>query len=143
MTDALSTHGSRSSTGFAGLSFIRRQWKWLVADGVIGVVAGVFALVYPSITVLALGLLVGIGLLFQGVAEVAAGFAAVPGTSGRVTMVIWGVIVLVAGLICIAQPGAGVFAIATGTIAVLAGLAFLFRGLLALYLGWRLRSLPA
>jgi uncharacterized membrane protein HdeD (DUF308 family) len=170
---------------------LRRQWKWLVADGVIGVLAGILAIAYPSITVLALGLLLGIGLLIQGVVEVMAGFAAVAGTAGRVTMVVWGSIVLSAGLICLVQPGAGVFAIAVGlaiwfalvgatdlwlafagsehraynaalgvlsilaaiilladgnaaiaTIAVLAGLAFLLRGLLALYLGWRLRSLP-
>jgi uncharacterized membrane protein HdeD (DUF308 family) len=96
------------------LAIAARHWRWVVADGVIGLIFGVLALVYPSITVLALGVLLGIGLLMQGVLEIYAAVKAWPGTPGRVSLTVIGILVLVAGIICIVQPGAGVFAITLG-----------------------------
>jgi uncharacterized membrane protein HdeD (DUF308 family) len=96
------------------LAIAARHWRWVVADGVIGVVFGVLALVYPSITALALGVLLGIGLLMQGMLEIYAGVKAWPGTPGRVSLIVIGILVLLAGIICIVRPGAGIFAITLG-----------------------------
>jgi uncharacterized membrane protein HdeD (DUF308 family) len=167
-----------------------RPWRWLMCDGALGIVFGVIALAFPSVTALALGVLLGIGLVLQGAFELTAGLTAVPGKAGRTGLIVAGGLVLAAGLICMLRPGAGVFAITLGlalwfaisgvadlilaalgsedriynavigtvsvaaagvllfdgnaaiaTIALVAGLSFVLRGLLALYLGWRLHAM--
>jgi uncharacterized membrane protein HdeD (DUF308 family) len=46
-------------------------WRWLLAGGVLSLVAGVLALVWPEATVLVLAILLGIRLLMFGLAEIA------------------------------------------------------------------------
>lgn len=93
---------------------VARRWPWLVAEGVLGIIAGIVALFYPGVTVLALALLLGIGLLLQGVLEVIAAVGSEAGTPGRVWVGVFGVITAIAGLICLVHPGAGVFALILG-----------------------------
>jgi uncharacterized membrane protein HdeD (DUF308 family) len=46
-------------------------WGWLFLAGVLSVVAGVLALVWPDATILVLGLLLGLRLLLFGISEIA------------------------------------------------------------------------
>ena len=92
----------------------RRAWGWLLFDGILGVIIGIVALVSPGITVLTLALLLGIGLLFQGAAQFGAGLRAASGSTGRGWTIFFGIMSIVAGLICIFHPGAGAWAIALG-----------------------------
>jgi uncharacterized membrane protein HdeD (DUF308 family) len=91
-----------------------RHWKWLIAEGVLGVIAGILAIAYPHVTVLVLALLLGVGLLLQGVLELVAGFGIRSGTPGRGWLIAFGILSAVAGIICLVHPGAGVFAIIIG-----------------------------
>jgi uncharacterized membrane protein HdeD (DUF308 family) len=50
-------------------------WGWLFVGGVLSVVVGFLAIAWPDVTVLALGLLLGIRMLLFGVAEIAFAFA--------------------------------------------------------------------
>ena len=50
-------------------------WGWLLAGGVLSVVIGFLAIAWPDVTVLALGLLLGIRMLLFGISEIAFGFA--------------------------------------------------------------------
>ena len=50
-------------------------WGWLLAGGVLSVVVGFVAIAWPDVTVLALGLLLGIRMLLFGISEIAFGFA--------------------------------------------------------------------
>jgi uncharacterized membrane protein HdeD (DUF308 family) len=93
---------------------LARHWKWLIAEGVLGIIAGILALAYPGITVLVLALLLGVGLLLQGVLELVAGFGVRSGTPGRGWLIAFGILSAVAGIICLVHPGAGVFAIILG-----------------------------
>jgi uncharacterized membrane protein HdeD (DUF308 family) len=52
------------------LSLRVEGWGWLLFAGVVSVVAGVVALIWPGATILALGLLLGIRMLLFGVAEI-------------------------------------------------------------------------
>jgi uncharacterized membrane protein HdeD (DUF308 family) len=45
-------------------------WGWLLFGGVVSLVAGVLALLWPDATILALGILLGIRMVMFGVAEV-------------------------------------------------------------------------
>jgi uncharacterized membrane protein HdeD (DUF308 family) len=96
------------------VSATARHWKWLIAEGILGIIAGILAIAYPDVTVLALALLLGIGLLLQGVLELVAGFGSRSGTPGRGWLIAFGILSAVAGIICLIHPGAGVFAIIVG-----------------------------
>ena len=45
-------------------------WGWLLFAGVVSVVVGIVALIWPGATILALGLLLGIRMLLFGIAEI-------------------------------------------------------------------------
>jgi uncharacterized membrane protein HdeD (DUF308 family) len=87
------------------------KW-WLVGLlGLLAIAAGVLAIVYPDITLLALGLIVGIYLVIAGVAYVSLGTLDNQTASGRVLRVLVGFLSILAGLVCLVRPGAGVLAL--------------------------------
>jgi uncharacterized membrane protein HdeD (DUF308 family) len=87
------------------------KW-WLVGLlGLLAIAAGVLAIVYPDITLLALGLIVGIYLVIAGVAYVSLGSLDNQTASGRVLRVLVGFLSILAGLVCLVRPGAGVLAL--------------------------------
>jgi uncharacterized membrane protein HdeD (DUF308 family) len=104
---------------------IARNWWMFVLLGLICVVTGIVAIVWPDITLLALGLIFGIYLMIAAIIEIIEAIFGPPG--GRALSAILGVIALIAGLICIRRPGesllaivivVGVYLIAEGVIRV-------------------------
>jgi uncharacterized membrane protein HdeD (DUF308 family) len=104
---------------------IGRNWWLFVVSGVICVGIAVVIVVWPDISLLALGVIVGIYLLLAAAMEIV---DAVTGDAGgRATSAILGVLALIAGIICIRRPGesllaiivvVGVYLIAAGVIRV-------------------------
>ncbi|HWM08702.1 MAG TPA: DUF308 domain-containing protein [Solirubrobacteraceae bacterium] len=86
-----------------------RNWWLFLIVGLVSVVAGVLAIVYPDITLLALGIFAGIGLLFSGAMDIADAISGTP--ESRVLAAIVGVLSVVAGLICLRRPGESLLAI--------------------------------
>jgi uncharacterized membrane protein HdeD (DUF308 family) len=88
-----------------------KKW-WVVALlGLISIVAGVLALAYPDITLLALGLVVGINLVLIGAVWIALATTEDHSPGGRVLRMFVGFLATLAGLICLVRPGAGVLAL--------------------------------
>jgi uncharacterized membrane protein HdeD (DUF308 family) len=88
-----------------------KRW-WVVALlGTISIVAGVLALAYPDITLLVLGLVVGINLVLIGATYVALATTEDQSPGGRVLRMFVGFLATLAGLICLVRPGAGVLAL--------------------------------
>jgi uncharacterized membrane protein HdeD (DUF308 family) len=87
--------------------------KWWVVGllGLISIVAGVLALAFPDITLLALGLFVGINLVLMGAVWVALGTLEEHSPGGRILRIIVGILAELAGLVCLVRPGAGVLAL--------------------------------
>jgi uncharacterized membrane protein HdeD (DUF308 family) len=108
----MSSSTSWQSTLLVGRA--RADWPWLLVEGILGVIAGVAALIWPDITVLVLAVFLGIALLMQGTMEIVMGTRAVPGTPGRAWIIVFGILAVFAGVICLVHPGAGVFAIILG-----------------------------
>jgi uncharacterized membrane protein HdeD (DUF308 family) len=107
------------------------KW-WLVALlGAISIVAGVLALAYPDITLLVLGLIVGINLVLIGATWVAVATVEEHSPGGRVLRMIVGFLATLAGLVCLVRPGAGVLAllIAVSFWFIITGMADLARAL--------------
>jgi uncharacterized membrane protein HdeD (DUF308 family) len=103
---------------------IARYWWLWVLFGVLSVAAGIVALVNPSLSLLAIALLFGISLIVAGFFDVLAGFTADHAdTARRVFAVLLGVLALIAGVICLRRPGAGLLALVLiiGTYLIVAG----------------------
>ena len=96
----------------------------LIASAVIGIIVGIVALVWPEPTLLVVALLFGITLIFTGVYRLAVAFSAklLP-TSMRVFFGIMGAIVLIAGIICLFNPGESLV-----LLAIVIGVGWIFQG---------------
>jgi uncharacterized membrane protein HdeD (DUF308 family) len=104
---------------------LARNWWLFVVTGLICVATAVAVVVWPDITLLAFGVIIGIYLLLAAIMEIVDAVTGPPG--GRAVSAILGVITLIAGVICIRRPGesllaivivAGVYLIAVGVIRV-------------------------
>ncbi|MDX6607213.1 MAG: hypothetical protein QOD14_1753 [Solirubrobacterales bacterium] len=88
-----------------------KKW-WVVALlGATSIVAGVLALAYPDITLLVLGLVVGINLVVIGAVWVALATTENHSPGGRILRMFVGFLATLAGLVCLVRPGAGVLAL--------------------------------
>jgi uncharacterized membrane protein HdeD (DUF308 family) len=117
--------------GTGTVSIDPAKW-WVVALlGLLSVIAGVLALAYPDITLLALGLIVGINLVLIGAAWVALATVEDHTPGGRVLRMFVGFLATLAGLTCLVRPGAGVLVllIALAFWFIITGMADLARAL--------------
>ena len=89
---------------------LTRQWGTITTFGVIDVVAGIVALIWPQATVVVLAIILGIALLMVGFGALVIGIRVRNGW-----IIALGAIALVCAIICIVHPGAGVWAIIIGT----------------------------
>jgi uncharacterized membrane protein HdeD (DUF308 family) len=87
---------------------VAKNWWLFLILGLVTVVAGILAIVYPGITLLALGIFAGISLLMIGVMEIVEAFAE---SEARAMSAIIGVLSLLAGLVCLRRPGESLLAI--------------------------------
>jgi uncharacterized membrane protein HdeD (DUF308 family) len=82
-----------------GIGRIGRHWGLLVVFGVITVAAGICAVVWPGITLLAAAIVFGVQLIVAGAYRLVAAFASSEVTSGtRVLLALLGVLSLIVGL---------------------------------------------
>jgi uncharacterized membrane protein HdeD (DUF308 family) len=166
-------------------------WLLLIV-GVVSIVAGILALVYPDITLLALGLITGINVLLLGILALVDAVAGEGGPGARILVGILGVLGVLGGIVMMRRPGEtvlvivlviGLWLILSGvteaiialseradrgarllaalvdfvigililalpkvslaTVAVLVAIAFLIRGMFAVYVGWHARKATA
>lgn len=85
----------------------------LVAVAVIGVVIGLIGLVFPGATLLTIAILFGSYLIASGIFRITAAFIA-GGVAGGLRWFngVLGVIVVIAGILCLANPFSAIFALA-------------------------------
>jgi uncharacterized membrane protein HdeD (DUF308 family) len=104
---------------------IGRNWWLFVVLGLVCLITGVLAIVWPGKTLLVVGILAGAYLLVTAILEIIDAIIGEPG--GRALSAILGVISLIAGLVFLRRPGesllaivivAGIFLIAAGVIRI-------------------------
>jgi uncharacterized membrane protein HdeD (DUF308 family) len=89
-----------------------RSAGWLVlAAGVISVLAGILALVYPDVTLLALAIFAGINVIVLSVLRIADAFSADVDGTGRTLAAIVGILGLIAGIVILRRPGESLLAL--------------------------------
>jgi uncharacterized membrane protein HdeD (DUF308 family) len=120
---------------------IAKEWWLLAVLGVVSLVCGVLAIVYPDITLLAVGIIFGFYLLMAGVFELVEAIVGDP--ASRALSAIVGVVALLAGLICLRRPGDSLLAliVVLGAYLIVTGVARLVRAFASVeYRGWSLLS---
>ena len=90
---------------------VRQYGTLLIVGGVIGAIAGILALVYPGLTLLALALIAGINLLLLGVMSLVDAFSDGSDTTTRVLAVVLGLLGIMAGLVVMRRPGESLLAV--------------------------------
>jgi uncharacterized membrane protein HdeD (DUF308 family) len=90
---------------------LRQVGTLLIAGGVLGAIAGILALVYPDITLLALALIAGINLLLLGVLSLVDAFSAESDTATRVLAAVLGLLGIMGGLVVMRRPGESLLAV--------------------------------
>src|SRR5215210_2295649 len=84
---------------------VRTSGTVLVVAGLLSFGAGVLALAYPDVTLLALGLIAGINLLLLSAVGLADAFSPNADVGARVLSAVLGVVGIIAGLTLMRRPG--------------------------------------
>ncbi len=108
-------------------------WGWLLAEGLVGIVAGVVTFLWPGITALALIVVIAAWAILTGIAEIATAIRLRRVVQREWMLAVSGVLSIVFGVLAAMMPGAGALAV-TWMIALYA---ILF-GALLVGLGFRL-----
>jgi len=82
--------------------WLNLSWKLLIARGALGIVFGIVAMAWPKSTAIAFAILWGFWALFEGIGALVQAFS--PGATGRVWLVVMGVIALIASFFAIFSP---------------------------------------
>lgn len=98
------TNGRETTAGRSSGS----SWWVLVVIGALSILAGILALVYPGLTLLVLGIILGVNLMVWGTLNLFMAFDSELGAAGSVLRVVVGILAALAGLVCLVRPGVGV-----------------------------------
>ncbi|MBN9542070.1 MAG: HdeD family acid-resistance protein [Reyranella sp.] len=137
MTNTASTSGPSSSGPPSladGLKVLRDKWGWIVALGVVFVLAGVVALGSVVAATASAVMIVGIMMIMGGAAELIAAF----GVKDWKRAAFWGllgVLYVAAGIIAILNPFA-----AASILTLMLGAALVVGGVLRIFLAFAMRS---
>ena len=105
------------------------RWGWVLAEGLLSVVAGLVAVVYPGLTALVLLYVVAAWAIVTGITEIAAAFTLREQVSREWALGLAGLLSIVFGIILFIRPGAGLLALLwlVGIYAILFGILFIVR----------------
>jgi len=93
------------------LSGVRSSGGILIAVGVISLIAGVLAIAYPDITLLALAIFAGINLIVLSVLSLVEAFDSTVDSGARALGAVLGVLGLIAGIVVLKRPSESLLAI--------------------------------
>lgn len=131
MTESASADRIADKTG-EQLAKVGGSRGWLVAFGLITLVAGILVLLWPVQSVLVLAVILGIWLLVAGVFRLVMAIAVDEATGGaRLLVAALGVLAILVGVLCLARPfhAAAALALLLGAFWVVTGVMEFFQGI--------------
>lgn len=116
------------------MNTIQKNWKLFLAEGIIFVLLGIFAIALPAVFTLTIELLIGWLLIFAGIALAVRTFQTHP-IQGYYPSLFLGIIYFITGILLLMYPLKGIL-----TLTVLLGIFFLVDGIGKIMAGfqWRL-----
>ena len=113
---------------------LRAKWGWILALGIVFLIAGVIALGSVVMATASAVFVIGIMMIMSGVAEIFAAFT-VKSWGRAVLWILLGVLYVLAGIICFTNP----FKAAT-ILTLFLGLALMIGGVVRMFLAWQMRQ---
>ena len=110
-------------TPHAGYNMIDIKWSWLMTLGVIMLILGVLAIIFPAATSVSITIILGILLIVAGAGRVVSMFSST-GWGDFLLKLLAAVIYLAAGILIVANPFSGTF-----TLTLLLGIFFFAQGI--------------
>lgn len=120
------------------LTTVGRHWGWTLAYGIVTLAAGIAALAWPAVTLLAIAVVFGVQLIVGGIFRFVALFTSLSHRElpNREWAAFTGALSLIAGIILLIYP-----AISVAALAIVVGLWLLVFGFMEISLALRMRSL--
>ncbi len=87
------------------------RWGWLLLEGVVGIVAGICAALWPGLAVLTLAVLLGAWAIVTGVLAIASALTARLHVPGELLWLLSGVVSVIFGIAIFWSPAFGLFAL--------------------------------
>ncbi|MER7502802.1 HdeD family acid-resistance protein [Nonomuraea pusilla] len=111
----------------AGLRHRSDSRAWLILSGVLGIIAGIIAFVWPGLTSLALLYVVAFWAIFSGLSEIVGGIQLRKRIQNEWMLIVGGILSLIFGLLLLFFPGAGLLSLVwlLGIFAILYGIAMI------------------
>lgn len=109
---------------------------WLITSGIIGILAGLVAFVWPGKTSLVLLFIIAFWAIFTGIAEIAGGIRLRKVIDNEWMLIVGGVLSVIFGFLLLIWPGAGAL-----TLTWLIGLFALMYGIAMVFLSFRVKKL--
>ncbi|MET7460688.1 HdeD family acid-resistance protein [Nonomuraea sp. NPDC005501] len=112
---------------FAGARHNARSRAWLIISGILGVLAGIVAFLWPGITSLALLYVVAFWAIFAGITEIVAGIQLRKVVDNEWMLIIGGILSVIFGVLLLIWPGAGLLTLIwlVGVFAIVYGIAMI------------------
>jgi uncharacterized membrane protein HdeD (DUF308 family) len=108
---------------------ILNRWGWVLFEGVLGIIAGIIAFVYPGITALVLLYIVAAWAIITGIMEIVTAFVIREMVSREWLLAVAGVVSVLFGIVLFIHPGAGLLSILwlVGVYSIIFGVIFIVR----------------
>jgi uncharacterized membrane protein HdeD (DUF308 family) len=111
------------------------RWWLLVAEGVLGVLAGIIAFLWPGLTALALLYLVAAWAIVTGILEIVGAIRLRQEIEGEWALIVGGILSVIFGVLLAVMPGVGILALVW-----LIGAYAVISGVLLIILAFRVRN---
>jgi uncharacterized membrane protein HdeD (DUF308 family) len=121
---------------FAIIAGIRGKWTSLVLLGILGIAAGIVALVWPGLTAVSLLWVLAIWIIVAGAMQVSAAIRLRKEVQGEWLWILSGLLMIALGLVFFTRPGAGILSVTW----LIASLAIVW-GILLVMLSFKLKGL--
>lgn len=108
---------------------VLRRWGLVLAEGVLSILAGIFAFVYPGETAVVLLYIVAAWAVITGIIEIAAAFAIRGSMAQEWSLAIAGILSVLFGIVLFLRSGAGLLTILwlVGIYSIVFGVLFIIR----------------
>jgi uncharacterized membrane protein HdeD (DUF308 family) len=116
-------------------AILRKIWGHILVWGILSVLFGIISFAWPGLTLTTLVYLFAIAVIAEGIAVLAGAWQAKNENQNWWIMLLTGIINIIAGIICIANPG-----ITALFFVVLIGISWLITGLMEIYAAITLRK---
>jgi uncharacterized membrane protein HdeD (DUF308 family) len=105
------------------------RWGWVLVEGILGVIAGIVAFVYPGLTALVLLYIVAIWAVVTGIMELVAAFSMRGYAAQEWALGLAGILSVIFGIVLFIFPGAGLLSILwlVGIYGIVFGILFIVR----------------